>query len=176
MSNAPTLHVLAVDDEEGFRTVLPFFFRKMGHSCEVASDGFEALGKIRSGAFDLVISDIKMQGKDGLELMMEAKTIFPCLDFIIITGHTSEFSYSDIIAKGATDFISKPLDFGELEAKIKRLQREKSLLDQFRQANKSLAREAEVNSIIADDFETEVGQGTTFIIKLPLSPVVLENS
>ena len=150
MSNAPTLHVLAVDDEEGFRTVLPFFFRKMGHSCEVASDGFEALGKIRSEAFDLVISDIKMQGKDGLELMMEAKTIFPCLDFIIITGHTSEFSYSDIIAKGATDFISKPLDFGELEAKIKRLQREKSLLDQFRQANKLLAREAEVNSIIAD--------------------------
>src|SRR5208337_1648012 len=150
MINASILHVLAVDDEEGFRSVLPFYLKKMGHSCEVASDGFEALDKIRNGVFDLVISDIKMQGKDGLELMTEAKKIFPCLDFIITTGHSSEFSYSDIIAKGATDFVSKPLDFGELEAKIKRLQREKSLLDKFRQANESLSREAEVNSIIAD--------------------------
>ena len=150
MINASTLHVLAVDDEEGFRRVLPFYLKKMGHSCEVASDGFEALGKIRSGAFDLVISDIKMQGKDGLELMAEAKRIFPCLDFIITTGHAAEYSYSDILAKGATDFVSKPFDFGELEAKIKRLQREKSLMDRLRQANESLTREAEVNSIVAN--------------------------
>ena len=63
MINASTLHVLAVDDEEGFRSILPSFLKKMGHSCVVASDGFEALDKIRNGAFDLVISDVNCKEK-----------------------------------------------------------------------------------------------------------------
>ncbi|MHC1725406.1 MAG: response regulator [Syntrophobacteraceae bacterium] len=76
MIDKSTLHVLVVDDEEAFRSLLPLFLKKMGHSCVVASDGFEALDKIRNGAFDLVISDIKMQGKDGLALMDEVKKHF----------------------------------------------------------------------------------------------------
>jgi CheY-like chemotaxis protein len=57
--------------------------------------------------FDLVISDIMMDKKDGLEFMREARAKWPHLDFIIMTGF-ADYSYSDIIEAGATDFDTKP--------------------------------------------------------------------
>lgn len=143
------LRILVVDDEAEFRTLIPRFLEKKGYSCAVAVDASEAMQKICGTTFDLVISDIRMKEKDGLELMREAKRIFPDLDFIIATGFTAEYSHSEIIARGAADFITKPFDLGELQAKIERLERERNLLGSLLTANKSLSSEAALNSVLA---------------------------
>jgi len=96
-----------------------------------------------------VISDIQMEGMDGLEMMRAAKMIRPDLDFILMTGHAAEYSFSDIIAGGAYDYMFKPFDLGELRAKLRRLQREKALLNRLKKANEALSWEAEVNSTVA---------------------------
>ncbi len=96
-----------------------------------------------------MISDIQMEGMDGLEMMRAAKMIRPDLDFILMTGHAAEYSFSDIIAGGAYDYMFKPFDLGELRAKLRRLQREKALLNRLKKANEALSWEAEVNSTVA---------------------------
>lgn len=123
--------LLVVDDEESYRNLIKTICHRLGIACEVAADAQEALEKLRSNAFDLVLSDIRMGGKDGLALMREAQKEFPHLDFIIMTGYAPDYSYSDIIAAGATDFIAKPFQVSELEAKLDRITREKLVLRQL---------------------------------------------
>jgi len=132
--------ILVVDDEASFRTVTQQFLLKMGYTSEVAASAPEALEILKKRHFDLVLSDIRMKEKDGLQLMKEAKEIYPHLDFIMITGFSSEYSYSDVIRAGATDYIRKPFEVGEIIAKLERIEREKNLLWEFQQINKELRR------------------------------------
>jgi putative two-component system response regulator len=132
-SNWVVRRILVVDDEEAYLMLLRQFCLQLGISCEVAVNAEEALDKLRGSHFDLVVSDIKMKGKDGITLMREAHTELPHLDFIMMTGYVPDFSYSEIIAAGATDFIAKPFEITELEAKIGRITREKFVLQRLQQ-------------------------------------------
>ncbi|GLI33629.1 response regulator [Desulforhabdus amnigena] len=148
--NSSVTHILVVDDEEKYRKMLQLMLEKIGYKCELAANASEALDKIRNTEFDMVISDIRMPGKDGIELMREALKISPDLKFIIITGHAADYSYSDIIAGGATDFISKPFEMGKLKAKIERIERERNILQQLQQANEKLSEETRVSTLFAE--------------------------
>lgn len=136
-------HILVVDDDSKLREMLGSVLPGMGYTCEVASDYSSAMEKLNIDSFDLVISDIRMGEKDGLELMREAKQIYPHLDFIIMTGYAPEYPYSDIINEGAVDFIAKPFELEELKAKISRIEREKRLIRQLYEANTQLGRTLE---------------------------------
>lgn len=137
MSDASIRSILIVDDEKEYRTIIEQILQKLSYSCEVAADAFEALERINREPFDLVIADIVMKAKDGLELMREARISRPELDFIIMTGHT-EHLYSDIIKAGAADFVTKPFRSGELKAKIERIEREKQLYRKLQERNEEL--------------------------------------
>jgi len=142
--------ILVVDDEETLRMLLHMFLSSSGYACEIAANTTEAMEILSERHFDMVISDIRMPGKDGLELMQEAKTIYPHLDFIIMTGHAAEYTYSTIIKAGATDFAIKPLQLGELKAKLERIDREKRTLKQLKEANETMAWEANIRGSIAE--------------------------
>ena len=137
MGDALIRNILVVDDEMEYRTIIEQILRRLSYSCDSAVDAFEALERIGQKDFDLVISDILMEKMDGLELMREALTIWPQLDFIIMTGQT-EYTYSNIIRAGATDFISKPFEAGELKAKIERIERAKQIYGQLQERNEDL--------------------------------------
>jgi diguanylate cyclase (GGDEF)-like protein/PAS domain S-box-containing protein len=131
--------ILVVDDEDVYRTMVRHYLQTaMGCHCETASDAFDALEKLRHGQFGLVVSDIRMKGKDGLELTREAKGIYPNLDFIIMTGYSGEYFYSDIINAGAADFINKPFGMEELRAKVVRISEERRILRELRETNDAL--------------------------------------
>ena len=132
--------VLVVDDDVGFRTITQQFLLKMGYATEIAASAPEALEILKKHHFDLVLSDIRMKEKDGVQLMKEAKEIYPDLDFIIMTGYSSEYSYSDVIQAGAADYISKPFEMGEIKAKLERIEREKNLLWELQYINTQLTR------------------------------------
>ncbi|ABK19408.1 HD-GYP domain-containing protein [Syntrophobacter fumaroxidans] len=125
--------LLVVDDEDSYRTLIKNMGERFGIACEAAADAGEAMEMLRRNAFDLVLSDIRMRGMDGLTLMRRAQKEFPQLDFVIMTGFVPDYSYSEIIAAGAADFIAKPFQVGELEAKLDRITREKLILRQLRE-------------------------------------------
>ena len=136
--NSSKMHILVVEDEQDYRSLVQSFCTRMGHTCTGAAGCDEAMEKIGNEQFDLVISDIIMHGKNGLEMMMEVKKTHPELDFIIMTGFGAQYSYGNIISCGASDYIAKPFEMSELHAKLDRLQRERSLFRQVREANNYL--------------------------------------
>ena len=117
--------VLCVDDDPGIRDLLKEIIARLGHSTITAVDGIDALGKLADGHFDIVITDINMPRMDGLELIKRIKTDFDDVDVIVITAFEMTYKYTDIIALGASDFISKPFNVNELEAKLNRILRER---------------------------------------------------
>lgn len=124
---------LVVDDEVLVRESLKTFLEMRGYECELAADGEEALSKFeKEGPYSVVITDIVMPKMDGLTFIRQVKERWPETDLIAITGHANEVKYVDVIKAGASDFIRKPFDFDELEAKIARILREKKLLARLR--------------------------------------------
>ncbi len=127
------LKFLVVDDEAPVREALKEYLEGAGYTCEVAANGKEALQKISSdGPFTIIITDIVMPEMDGLSLIREVKKNWPEIDLIAVTGHAKNIKYIDVIKAGASDFIRKPFDLDELEAKITRLLKERKLREQLR--------------------------------------------
>jgi DNA-binding response OmpR family regulator len=142
--------IMVVDDDRDYRSMVQMFLELEGFVCEPAANADEALEKQRRGSFDLVISDVRMAGKDGIQLMGELLREFPGLQVIIMTGHAAEYSYKDILEAGAADFIAKPFEMLRLKAKIERLERENRILAALRETNQALLWESRVNGTFAD--------------------------
>ncbi len=142
--------ILIVDDEPKYCVMIQQFLDKLGYSSEFVQNALDALSKLHEKRFDLVIADIHMSGMNGLELARAAKRQFPDIDFIIMSGHTSEYSYSDIIQAGSSDFIGKPFATADLKARLERIERERRVLQSLRETNNALLWESKVNSSLAE--------------------------
>ncbi len=124
---------LVVDDELFIVELIKDYLETLGFSCETAYNGKEALEKfVTNGHFTIVITDICMPEMDGLELIKAIKKDWPDTDIIAITAYTKNYKYTDVIRAGANDFINKPFDLDELQAKINRILRERELRERLR--------------------------------------------
>jgi PAS domain S-box-containing protein len=117
--------ILVVDDDDGFRDMIQRILVKTGYHCQIAADADHALNCLGHQHFDLVLSDIMMKGKDGIALMKEARGIYSHLEFVMMTGYSLIYSYSDIIAAGAMDYLIKPFPMSDLEARLERIRWQK---------------------------------------------------
>lgn len=120
--------LLIVDDDPLILELLGLFISSFGYEFDSASDGAEALEKIAEKNFSLVITDMIMPRLDGMQLLQQIREKNPEISVIVVTGHTGTFSYTDVIRAGASDFISKPFNSDELEAKINRIFREQEIV------------------------------------------------
>jgi two-component system cell cycle response regulator len=120
--------ILVVDDDELVRMTLSVLVGSLGYHCLVAADGGEALAVLKSTSVDLVLSDIVMPGMGGWELLGQIKGNFNDTDVIVSTGFHEQASYAEVIKAGAIDFIKKPIDQAELEAKLARAVRERGMM------------------------------------------------
>lgn len=100
--------VLVVDDSELLRDLIVTLLSTKGHQCITASNGVEALEKIKQHKFDVAIVDIVMPGMDGITLTKELLSLIPHLPIMIMTGYSSEFPTELAIKAGAREFIEKP--------------------------------------------------------------------
>lgn len=100
--------ILVVDDEIGIRESLQKILEKEGFSVEIASNGEDAFKNIRRGDIDLLITDIRMVGMDGMELLKVCKSVSPFTEVIMITGYASVDTAVDSMKQGAYDYITKP--------------------------------------------------------------------
>lgn len=119
--------MLSVDDDEEMIGLLHEVVSQLGHVSVTAVDGVDALEKLGESEFDIIITDISMPRMNGIELTKRVKTDFEDIDVVVVTGYQEEYKYTDVIEIGASDFISKPFNINELEAKINRIIREREL-------------------------------------------------
>lgn len=119
--------VLSVDDDEEMIGLLHEVVSQLGHVSVTAVDGVDAFEKLGESEFDIIITDISMPRMNGIELTKRIKTDFEDIDVVVVTGYQEEYKYTDVIEIGASDFISKPFNINELEAKINRIIREREL-------------------------------------------------
>ncbi|MDG4945896.1 sigma-54 dependent transcriptional regulator [Weeksellaceae bacterium KMM 9713] len=138
-------NILIIEDEPAIRNVLRDILTDEDKTFKVeeAGDGEEGLELIKKKDYDLVICDIKMPKKDGLEVLQLALNINPDLPFLMISGHGDIETAVDCIKKGAYDYISKPPDLNRLLNSVRIALDRKSLIKQNRtlkDENKALKR------------------------------------
>jgi DNA-binding NtrC family response regulator len=111
---------LVVDDEVTARTTLAELLREEGYEVEMAADAFKALGKVESFEPDVVLTDLQMPGMDGLELVRRTRTVNEPPAVIVMTAFGAVPSAVEAMRVGATDYLTKPLDFDALVAVLAR--------------------------------------------------------
>lgn len=113
-------HVLVVDDEDIVREPISAMLEYLGFKVDTAESGDEALEKFKGNSYSFLLTDIRMPGIDGLELIRIVKREYPEVCAIAMTGYSKEYKYVETINAGATDFVNKPFGIEEIEAKFKR--------------------------------------------------------
>ncbi len=120
--------ILVVDDEPKMQILLARKLQRAGHEVRTVGDGTSALEALGEGAADVVFTDLKMPGLDGMGLLEEVKERWPDTRVIVMTGHGDEVRTAVQAMKlGATDYLTKPLDLDELVLLAERAVREKQL-------------------------------------------------
>ena len=120
--------ILVVDDEPVVRESIYDWFTQGDYPIEMAADGPEAMQKLQESSWDILLTDVKMPGMDGLELQQKAKELDPDITVIVMTAYASVDSAMKAIKEGAYDYVTKPLDPDDLEQIIDRAAERRQLL------------------------------------------------
>ena len=126
-------HVLVVDDEESQRTVLAGFLRKRGLDATTAAGPDEALRIARARTVDLVLTDLRMPGGNGLDLVAQMRRVNPEVPVIVMTAFGTIASAVDAMKLGAADYLLKPVDLDELEVTVQRALERRALESENRE-------------------------------------------
>jgi CheY-like chemotaxis protein len=113
--------VLVVDDNVALAENIGEILCEEGFDAQVANSGTEALDRLTSGTFDLVITDMRMPGMDGLEVLRAIKRQWPVLPVVVVTAFSREQRIHDALADGAVDVLPKPVDLDALLAVVGRV-------------------------------------------------------
>lgn len=147
---ADGLRVLVIDDDEAIREVLRLRLESWNFAVETAADGSRGLAQAKARSFDVVISDVVMPGMNGLELLQSLTASCPRSALILMTAHGTVDLAVEAMKKGATDFLTKPIEYSKL----------KSLLEDLRDRRETRERGGELRTSLEKDgtFGPFVGQ------------------
>jgi len=146
--------ILIVDDEKEIREFLSKALTRIaGFHVELAEDGAEALKKIEQDKLDLILTDLKMPKVDGLKLITEIAKTKPEILTILMTGHGTIDSALEAMKRGASDYLTKPINLDELVLRIQKVLDEKQrflslqgYITQLERANQELKKVDEIKS------------------------------
>jgi two-component system response regulator PilR (NtrC family) len=112
--------ILIVDDERSMREFLAIFLRRAGHRVEAAAGGADGLSALKSREFDVVITDLRMPGVGGLEILAEAKKLHPETQVIVVTAFATTETAIAAMKAGAYDYLTKPFKVDEVGLVVER--------------------------------------------------------
>ena len=112
--------ILIADDHDSLRRGLARALAEAGHDVDEAPNGNAAIEKLHEGAFDVVLSDLKMGGSDGLDVLRTAKALHPNTVVILMTAFGSVHTAVEAMRIGAFDYVPKPFEIEEMEVKIEK--------------------------------------------------------
>ena len=114
------IRVLVVDDDEPHAEAVAESLERVGHECTVATGGREALRLIEEKDFDIVLTDLIMDGVGGMEVLAKAKEELPDAEIVILTGHSTVKTAVIAMQAGASTYLTKPLDINELRTVVEK--------------------------------------------------------
>jgi DNA-binding NtrC family response regulator len=118
--------LMVVDDEPIVGKRLKQIFQKAGYNTEVFTSGEPALKDLDKHSYDIIVTDLKMEGVDGMKILEAAKKKNPAIKVIIITAYAEMETAKEAFRKGAFDFIAKPFKIEELKKVILKAEKELS--------------------------------------------------
>ncbi|MBL9022167.1 MAG: sigma-54-dependent Fis family transcriptional regulator [Myxococcales bacterium] len=143
--------ILIVDDEANARAALSEILREEGYATEVAADGFKALGKIEEFSPDVVLTDLKMPGLDGIGLMQKARELTQHATFVVMTAFGTIPNAVEALQKGAYQYLTKPLDFPQLALVVERALERSRLISENARLKDKLRDKNPSGEIVATD-------------------------
>ncbi len=143
--------ILIVDDEANARSALSEILHEEGYTTETAADGFKALGKLDDFAPDVVLTDLKMPGLDGLSFMEKARAASPQTVFVVMTAFGTISSAVSAMKNGAENYLTKPLDYEALRAVVDRAMEKARLLQETRRLRDRLRDRNAFRHVITGD-------------------------
>jgi DNA-binding NtrC family response regulator len=120
--------ILLVEDKAELRAMLRKALERAGYTVEEAPDGNTAIEKVRSRRYLLVLSDLKLPGNSGIDVLREARRVEPTLPVILVTAYGSVEEAVTAMKEGAFDFIQKPVDLDHLKLLLERAAKQQELL------------------------------------------------
>ena len=142
--------ILIVEDDVTLNRGLVHVIKKMGYDVYSTKSGEQALKQIKQHSFDLVISDLKLPGIDGKQILKAAKKYDADIMFIMITAYGTVDTAVSAMKEGAEDYILKPFDMEELKVVVKKTLEKKSLLIDNIHLKRQLKQEYSFDNIIGN--------------------------
>ena len=125
MTNNEKTTILILDDEPIVSKRLKPSLEKKGYEVETFTVSMDAMKRVREKNFDIVITDLKMEGVDGMQFLTEVKSRSPETEVIVITGFATMETAKESFRKGVFDFLAKPFKLGEIAEVIQRAEKKK---------------------------------------------------
>jgi len=123
MKNEEKAQILVLDDETIVLKRLGPALEKAGYIVELFSRSSEASSRIMDKTFDIVITDLKMEGLDGMQFLTQVKERSPKTEVIVITGFATMDTAKESFQKGVFDFLAKPFKLGEILETVKKAEK-----------------------------------------------------
>jgi DNA-binding NtrC family response regulator len=142
--------ILVVDDEAAQRELVSGFLRRHGFAVTAAPDGAAALERFRAESADMILTDQKMAGLSGLELVQAVRAIDPEIPVILMTAYGTIENAVTAMKAGAIDYLAKPLNLDELLHRIERVQERQALVSENRELRAALGERYRVVGIAAE--------------------------
>ena len=136
----PSARILVVDDETAARSALTELLREEGFEVQSAGDGFKAIGRLDGWTPDIMITDLKMPGMDGIQLMDKVRAQIPEISVVVMTAFGTVESAVEAIQHGADDYLTKPLHLGQLLVVVERVLEHRELRAETQRLRDELAR------------------------------------
>jgi CheY-like chemotaxis protein len=156
------MRILVVDDEVSVLELLGRLCAREGHEVTLTKTAREALGELRTHAFDLLLKDLLLPDLDGLALVRRARAMQPDIMPIVITGHAGQ-SLEDVLVAGATDLMLKPFRAPELRARLKLAEDQRRTMQQLKAQGRAIqASSAEV----IDGLQKELAEARQTVARL----------
>ena len=162
--------ILLVDDDPDHLELVARYAASLGWEYLALADSVAALALVAKEHFSIVVSDMVMPEVDGMQLLDHVKSVAPETDVIIMTGYSKKYSYTEVIGRGASDFIEKPFKRDEFAAKLNRLRQERNLIYELRCAQQAAEEASQVKTnflnTISHEFRTPMNGivGFTYLL------------
>ena len=137
--------ILIVDDEKDILRALEFLFKADGHAVTTALSGEKALQILKSGSFDIMMTDLRMPGIDGLKLLEEARKLAPAMTVVMMSAYATVEGAVEAMKKGAVDYIVKPFMNDDVRFTVRRLIEEEKLRSENRALRQELSQHRSSN-------------------------------
>jgi DNA-binding NtrC family response regulator len=141
-------NILIVEDEPRMRRLLEISLGEDGHNVQTAEDAEKGLAFLRREPVDLVVTDLKLPGMNGLELLQEGKRLNPALPFVVMTAYGSVETAVDAMKAGASDYVLKPFTMAEMKLVINKELDVQQVRDENRRLKEALGKRYHFQNIV----------------------------